>query len=100
MQTVKALKPKIDRGDDFSEAVAYAEKLLSNPEHSYGAIRAKSSAAAVIQSWLTEIVKYIKAKQAAREQLNESKPISELQTGDDELRGASTTTPQKPKREQ
>lgn len=96
---MKALKPKIDRGDDFSEAVSYTEKLLRNPEHSYEALRKRSSAAACVQEWLTEIVKYIKSKQAVREQLNESKPISELQTGDDELREASATTPQKPQQE-
>ena len=96
---MKALKQEIDRGDDFSDAVSYTEKLLANPEHSYEALKKESKAAACVQEWLTEIVKYIKAKQAVSEQMNESKPISELQTGDDELRETSATTPQKPQRE-
>ena len=51
-QALKGIKSKIDRGDDFSQAIEYTDKLLKEPAHSYEAIRKISAAAAMVQVYL------------------------------------------------
>ena len=48
LEPIFVLKHKIDRGDDFTKAVSFAENILSDPELSHSAIKRRSSAASVI----------------------------------------------------
>ena len=52
LQTLGTLKNKIDRGDDFSQAIKYADQLLKDPENSFDNIKRKSAAASAIVDYL------------------------------------------------
>ena len=52
IQTLGTLKNKIDRGDDFSQGIKYAEQLFKDPENSPDAIKRKSAAAGTVVDYL------------------------------------------------
>jgi hypothetical protein len=52
IQTLGTLKNKIDRGDDFSQGIKYADQLFKDPENSPDAMRRKSAAAGTVVDYL------------------------------------------------